>query len=285
MSSVSVCTIAGGRDAHLHALVEGLSAQTVPPSELVIGRLQSVPYGNLPATSFPVRQVSIVGKRMQLSRARNRAAATAGGETLVFLDVDCVPGPALVERLTEAAQAGCAMGDVRYLAQDDIAEDRCFDRLWRAGTEHPARAFSSRFGPGTHRLADATEFWSLCFAIRRDAFWEIGGFDETYEGYGGEDTDFAMALEGLQIPLQWCSQARAVHQWHPVQKPPLDHLQDIVRNANLFHAKHGRWCMDYWLDQFERDGYVARRDVLEVLRNPSVAERKAAICDGAVRFS
>ncbi|WP_409241961.1 glycosyltransferase family 2 protein, partial [Caballeronia sp. INML3] len=34
-------------------------------------------------------------------------------------------------------------------------------------------------------------FWSLNFACHLNTFEQIGGFDDAYTGYGGEDTDFA----------------------------------------------------------------------------------------------
>ncbi|WP_300342830.1 galactosyltransferase-related protein [Nesterenkonia sp.] len=46
--------------------------------------------------------------------------------------------------------------------------------------------------PGEIRCTDDYElFWSLSFAVRREVFDQIGGFDAGYTGYGAEDTDFA----------------------------------------------------------------------------------------------
>ena len=139
---------------------------------------------------------------------------------------------------------------------------------------------------GVHPIDDPGEFWSTVFALHRGDWERTGGFDERYEGYGGEDTDFGRALAGAGIALDWCSDARALHRWHRVQVPPLDALPTIVSNVRKFRAKHGAWCMDYWLDQFEAGGWIARDDdTIRVVRAPSAEERERARQPSTVRFS
>ncbi|MET0931866.1 MAG: hypothetical protein ABWX74_20295, partial [Aeromicrobium sp.] len=59
------------------------------------------------------------------------------------------------------------------------------------------------------------------------------------------------------------------HQHHPVSSPPLEHVEDIVRNATVFHDRWGAWPMGGWLDAFEERGLVRRREdgTYEVVRN------------------
>lgn len=70
-------------------------------------------------------------------------------------------------------------------------------------------------------------FWSLGFAMRADDFASVGGFDEGYSGYGGEDTDFAFACRRAGLEL-WLSSAPVFHQAHAVHRPPLQHTSSIV---------------------------------------------------------
>ena len=56
---------------------------------------------------------------------------------------------------------------------------------------------------------------NFCQAVRRDALLTIGGFDETFAGYGGEDNDFEERLQMVGIKLQYAEQAMCSHQWHP----------------------------------------------------------------------
>jgi hypothetical protein len=39
--------------------------------------------------------------------------------------------------------------------------------------------------------------------------------------------------------MRWIGGAHAFHQFHPVSDPPVQHLYDIVRNAEIFHQRWG----------------------------------------------
>ncbi|WP_224160451.1 hypothetical protein, partial [Prevotella lacticifex] len=79
-----------------------------------------------------------------------------------------------------------------------------------------------------------------------------------YAGYGGEDTDFGQIAAAQDIPLCWVGGAHALHQYHPVSDPPVEHLDDILTNAALFHDRWGWWPMQGWLGAFEQRGLIVR---------------------------
>jgi hypothetical protein len=117
-------------------------------------------------------------------------------------------------------------------------------------------------------------FWSLNFACRGSTFARIGGFDEGYQGYGGEDTDFAFRARHEGVALIDNS-AMAFHQYHPTYDPPLNHFADIVANAQRFHRRWGVWPMEGWLRGFCEEGLLHWSDErLEIIQAPS-AERVA----------
>ena len=84
----------------------------------------------------------------------------------------------------------------------------------------------------------------------------LGGFDERFTGYGGEDTDFAERARLAGLPVWWTGDATAFHQDHGGGGLPTQHLVAIVRNASLFHTLHGWWPMRGWLKEFERLGLI-----------------------------
>lgn len=282
---VSICTLARGRDLQLARLLDGIRGQRHAPLEVLIGRMQPEPYELQPIEGVPVRQFHVAGERLPCAAARNRCADEALGEILVFLDVDCIPAPELVSACQRLADATtCLMGETRYLAGDEPIDGRSFETLWASAAIHPARDFVARFGPGARHLPSQREFWSLSFAMTRRRFFDIGGFDTGFDGYAGEDTDFGFRLQRSATALRWSPELRAVHQWHPVQVPPLDRFDDIVRNANRLKTRHGEFCMDYWLDQFAAAGYIRRGEEIEIVRRPSADERELARRPRSVRF-
>ncbi|CAN5468392.1 hypothetical protein BH10ACT10_BH10ACT10_28630 [soil metagenome] len=126
-----------------------------------------------------------------------------------------------------------------------------------AARPHPARPAPS---PGELvRSEDLRLFWSLSFALDATTWAAVDGFDEGYSGYGGEDTDFGQRAAAAGAPMWWVGDAPAWHQWHPVSDPPVEHLTDIVRNANRFHRQWGWFPMEDWLTAFADRG-LARLD-------------------------
>lgn len=56
--------------------------------------------------------------------------------------------------------------------------------------------------------------------------------------------------------MWWSDDAVAYHQHHSSPSPPIQHLEDIVRNAILFEHLHGWYPMDGWLVQFQQRGLI-----------------------------
>ena len=271
--TLSVLTLLRGRLDHARNMVRGLQAATRPPDELVVARMGGPdPRAALTGAPCPVQVVDVDSPdaTLPLAVARNAAAHSAHGESLVFLDVDCIPGAGLLAAYEHALAGfdGIVMGSVRYLPKG--ATEGSWDEmvLRRLGVEHSSREVP----PGGPRQTDRYEmFWSLSFAVRRATFTErIGGFDSAFTGYGGEDTDFAFAARAAAVPLAWHGDAVAYHQDHEHYDPPLHHLHDIVANARTFRSKWGVWPMRGWLSAFAVAGYVDwTDDDLVVVGDPS----------------
>jgi GT2 family glycosyltransferase len=274
---VAVVTLAHGRHAHLQAQILARAGGTRVPDiwvaaamddELLEGVDRRQTSSSPPAARVEVVHLPRRHGHLPLAAARNAAAARAidlGADVLVFLDVDCLPSEGLVERYAQACRSAAATpsgspppvvvsGAVHYLpplAPGRTAYDP--DDL-RRSQPHPARPVAPE-----HDLVqedDLRLFWSLSFGLSSAHWVELGGFDETYVGYGGEDTDFAMRLGRRGGCLYWLGGATAYHQYHDVEDPPRRHLADIVRNSNLFHDKWGEFPMGGWLDAFATEGLI-----------------------------
>ncbi|WP_316015742.1 glycosyltransferase family 2 protein [Roseobacter sp. HKCCA0434] len=268
-ASVSVLTLARGRQDHLRNVILGLAHQIRLPDELVIAAMQDAPFEDLPDAPFPIRQIVVPGEELPLARARNAVAAEADGDVLVFLDVDCIPHPALVSDYYAAATpgSGLSMGEVMYLPAGAAAPG------WTiAGFDAVAERHSDRQGPPSEprRLCrDYRCFWSLNFALHRQDWDRSGGFDEAYSGYGGEDTDFGRTLDAQGIPIWWIRGARVYHQHHAHCMPPIHHVTSILRNTEIFAAKWGHRTMEHWLKAFRMMGLIEDTPQgLRILRDP-----------------
>ncbi|GMA39210.1 glycosyltransferase family 2 protein [Mobilicoccus caccae] len=227
----AVVTLVHGRHDHLRGLIAGLARGTHLPERLVVVAMDDPEVGSVCAdastgTGLAVEVIAVEGtpEGLPLAHARNRGAdraAELGCDVLVFLDVDCIPGPDLVacyaDHVRASTQAQDAVdgddgdqdcgapptvwsGPVTYLPP---APDDGYDlvRLADLADPHPARP-----APAAGQVVPAEDldlFWSLSFALSRRDFVRIGGFCEEYVGYGGEDTDFAMRLRDRDGRLFW----------------------------------------------------------------------------------
>lgn len=260
MTTAVVTVTSPGRIDHVRNQVAALERST-PGCEHVVAALSGV---DAVRRAFPGSTVldCTTRHKVNLARARNAAGdyAAQRAATVVFLDADCIPGSELVRVYEDAAQrypGAVVSGPVTYLRREQTASLGALDQNLECWSDpHPARPVADRAAtPEEYSL-----FWSLSFAMHANTWTHIrsafGGFDEAYEGYGGEDTDFGWQLRDQGIPFRWVSGAEAFHQWHPVSSPPWEHIEDILLNGARFRDRWGIWPMQGWLHQFAEAGAI-----------------------------
>lgn len=265
---VATVTPVHGRHRHLERQQASLARGALVPDVVVVAAMgdprvrRLVADGPLGDRGRVVDVELAPDGRLPLARARNLGAAAAidaDVDLLVFLDVDCMVTAATLQAyrdaLLRAPAPAVLSGPVAYLDPPAAGDD------WTAAELDAARPHPGRPAPASgsvERADDARLFWSLSFALDPATWRAVGGFDEAYEGYGGEDTDFGQRVAAAAVPMLWVGDALTHHQWHRVSDPPVEHVVDIVRNANTFAARWGWWPMGTWLDAFEQLGLAAR---------------------------
>lgn len=258
MTRTALITIAHGRHGHWQTQRAALARSHERPTEHVLVVMDDPTLADLPTEGeHPphVIHVPTTARGLPLARARNIGAASAlsrNADVLVFLDVDCLPDPDLISAYRAAATAQdttarLISGPVTYL-EPLVHGTYDLDSISELDDPHPARPAPGR---GEIQLGGSHDlFWSLSFAVHANTWHRIGGFNEEYVGYGGEDTDFAWTARDRGVDLAWIGDARAYHQHHEVEDPPVRHLDDILRNAALFRKRWGVWPMNGWLQAF-----------------------------------
>lgn len=257
MRKVSVLTLTRNRNQHLQNLLQGLADSTDLPDECIVIHMNepAQPLGDWPfvCEHCTYEQATV---ELPLAAARNAAAHKATGDVLLFLDVDCIPAREMVSEYVKACRqfpSAIAMGNVHYLSQK-ISENWSEDSLRAQSAPNSKRDITN-----TTPLARENNyglFWSLSFALHRPIFDRLGGFSESYSGYGAEDTDFAWQARAQNIELRWVPKALAFHQFHTSVVPPWHHFESIVNNARIFYERWGEWPMSGWLSIFAEKGYL-----------------------------
>lgn len=140
------------------------------------------------------------------SAARNAAARASGADVLVFLDADALVTPGAIQSAARVAR------DTGRLVKP-------FRRAGFLTQEGTRRLLEEGRWPRTpdteHGLTD--DFVGLGWVIRADSFAKMGGWDEAFEGYGGEDNAFTRACEVVLGPVGSVAGA-AYSLWHPGER-------------------------------------------------------------------
>lgn len=310
---VTVITTCYGRNRHLYNLLSSLANGSVKPGEVIIVNDDTDPKR---LADFALNIVKIPTSaglvdsadhqtleksdktEFDIGHNRNIGAARATHETLIFLDVDCIVAPSFIEQLSAKLSQypnALLMGQPRYLTRPLSNEESLAlqkgaltnDYLNHLSVYNPYRdnfdakqSISTKTTPtAIKKTNDYGAFWSLCFAIKREQFEKIGGFDTQYTGYGAEDTDFAFTARQLDIAF-YLTADLIYHQQHAVYRPPLNHLESIIVNANRFYQKWQCWPMGGWLEQFCKMGLIdwtnEQSNSITLLRQPSSKEIELA---------
>lgn len=145
--------------------------------------------------------------------ARNAGARIAEGDVLLFCDDDMIVGKDHVELhlATRAAYGEAMIGGTRWYSPASLAalEATPFGRF-RVELE---RRFSTSLAE--RRLNGScveTVTLSACdLSIGREAFWQVGGFDESFPFAGAEDQDLSTRAARAGFPLIRNYDIKALH--------------------------------------------------------------------------
>jgi GT2 family glycosyltransferase len=185
---VSVVVTHYEQPEQLARTLHALGRQSLPPHEVVVADDGSAEPPSVPDGVTLVRQPDL---GFRAAAARNLGARATTGEVLVFLDADTTPEPGYLEQLTALPALlpeRLATGLRRHA--DLVGVDPTADIESAA----PARALAP---PGwladayreTRDLVDAdaaSHRYAVGAVLACTRWWfdEIGGFDETFDGYG-----------------------------------------------------------------------------------------------------
>ncbi|MBT4880101.1 MAG: glycosyltransferase family 2 protein [Alphaproteobacteria bacterium] len=174
-----------------------------PETKSLIDRYKALPHFNL--KHYWQEDVGF-----RVSKARNGAFNTSTGDYIIFTDGDCIPLPNFIRKHVEYSEAGYFTTGRRSYIRKPMTQ-RIFKNGFHIETwgrsvwfllslcAQANRPFQflpllqSRSSRSAYQ--DKWERAQTCnLGVSRKDFISVGGFDERYEGYGQEDSDFVIRL-------------------------------------------------------------------------------------------
>ena len=220
----------------LAAVLEGYLAQTGADFELIVADDGSTTdTGDVikhyaARAPFPLRHVWQEDQGFRAAAARNRALASTAAEYIIFTDGDCIPRGDFVARHCALAESGCFLAGNRVLLSEDFTR--------KALTEHLPLHNWGMLQWLAQRLTGGINRWLPLLTLPDGAWrnstpqrWEgaktcnlsawradltrINGLDESYSGWGLEDSDLVIRLLHAGVRHKNARFAAPVlHLWH-----------------------------------------------------------------------
>jgi len=234
--SVAVIITTYNRPDALAAVLEGYLAQVRAPAEVLVaddgstGETAQVVTGYAARAPFPLRHVWQEDLGFRAAAARNRALAAAQSDYILFTDGDCVPPADFVARHEDLAEPGCFLSGNRILLTEAFTRTVLdthlplhawsLGRLLRARLQGDINRWLTLIRlPDTGWRRRAPERWrgvKTCnFSAWRADLLRVNGLDESYSGWGLEDSDLTIRLLHAGVKHKSARFAAPVfHLWH-----------------------------------------------------------------------
>jgi GT2 family glycosyltransferase len=264
MVQFSIVTIVKGRRKQLANLFHSIKASTIQPYDVQVVCMDELDDITNPEGLNVRIHIIKDSHELPLAAARNMGINAAQTAHVIFIDVDCIVSPSLFANMLNALQVeNIVTAYPLYLPI--VPDNGNYAELKHQAVPHPAREHIPALVPVGH-----LQFWSLIFAIEKHTFEKIGGFDESFTGYGAEDTDFAMMFDQAGIELIFVSDY-ILHQYHDKYDPPLNYFDSIIDNAKRYAQKWDVLPMRRWLKAFEEMGLIEidEADLITIIEKPT----------------
>ncbi|CAI2719216.1 glycosyltransferase family 2 protein [Nitrospina watsonii] len=265
MTAISIILSTYNRPDALERVLSSLEGQRCRDFEVVVADDGSTEATRALVETFQQRNTLVLkhawheDKGFRAAAIRNKAVVASSGEYLVFLDGDCMAFPDFVERSLQLREAGYFVAGNRVLLDESITQQTLNHKLplhrwgfmkWLAAR---LRGQVNRLLPFVRLPLGFLRKWTprkwqgvkTCnLGVWKRDFVEVNGFDETYQGWGYEDSDLVIRLLNLGVVRKEGRFAVPVlHLWHPLNESAettenWKRLEKVLRSSTT-RAEHG----------------------------------------------
>lgn len=238
MKTAVIVTTYNRPDA-LSAVLAGFEEQTDQDFELVVADDGSAPATAAVIQAYrrrskgSVRHVWQEDRGFRAAAIRNRAIAATTADYIIFTDGDCIPSRQFIQAHKRLAEPGYFLGANRVLLSDGCTQRVLREPLpvhrwsWVRWVQAWAGRDINRLLPLLALPDGAFRKWApnrwegmkTCnLSVWRKDLLRVNGLDESYEGWGLEDSDLVIRLLRIGVKHKSARYAAPVfHLWHQEQ--------------------------------------------------------------------
>ncbi|MGW7621679.1 glycosyltransferase [Streptomyces antimycoticus] len=189
----------------------------------------------------------------RVASARNGGARLASAPLLAFVDTGVLAGPQYVESVL-AAHAAPAPAQVVFGYTYGYDPQNPHPELHSLVTDFPPEEAVRKVAGASWfqdmRLPEFVAvdfdlsrmvmpwlfFWTLNVSMPAADFWRVGGFDEDFTGWGGEDIELGFRLHNHGLPMTISRESWGIEAPH--ERTHEANVSTLLRNCDLFIRKH-----------------------------------------------
>ena len=280
---ISVIVPVYNRLEHLRALFLCLLRQKKQPDELIItddGSSQKVLdfIGDLiPKAQFKVKHIYQEDKGFRKTRALNNAVRNSTGDLLIFCDQDLIFGEEYIETIANNIKENIfLMGRAHTLKKEE--KDFALENIEKFNSyEEIIKNLPSNYIPTIEKMLNedkrrrllktfklakrGIKLVGMSYALMKNAYIKVNGYDENYIGWGQEDDDFGNRLTVAGINgKELVTRNIQLHLWHysdPTKIHSSNEEYYYKRKEEIF-SKKDFYCKKGYEDSKNRDDIMIK---------------------------
>ena len=280
---ISVIVPVYNRLAHLRALFLCLLRQKRQADELIItddGSSQNVLdfiSDLIPKAQFKVKHIYQEDKGFRKTRALNNAVRNSSGDLLIFCDQDLMFGEEYIETIENNIKNNIfLMGRAHHITEDekntilsDIENINSYNEIIK---KLPAKYIETidkmlkedkkrRIIKALKLAKRGIRLVGMSYALMREAYLKVNGYDENYVGWGQEDDDFGNRLTVAGVNgKELVTKNIQLHLWHysdPTKIHSSNEEYYYKRKEEIFSEKDF-YCKKGYEDSKNRDDIIIK---------------------------
>ena len=249
---------------YLRNALKCLNAQTQQIDELIItddGSREDV-YESikdiLPECKFKIKHIYQKDLGFRKARALNNAVRECEGELLIFIDQDVIFGKDYIKDVASNLKDG-ELAPLKVLWSSFEEKERIQQKLDSGKEYREMLQDISEEQKRDRAKQNKKDFWrsikislklrkkgltmgGASYALYRDSYLKVNGYDEEFKGHGNEDLDFGNRLQRAGVKAKIISPKEApIHMCHPKDPTVGSNVKkyEVAQKENEIRCKHG----------------------------------------------